>query len=120
MPSFWMGNTLLPKKKHKQILFYKIINGLCPDYFTSRVPPIVGNNTAYNLRNASDYKYIRSNTQLHYNSFLPSVVRDWNELPHTTRNAPSISVFKRSLHSTPISVPLFYHSGKCIGQIYHS
>ena len=83
-------------------------------------PPTVGNNTSYSLRNTSDYKYIRSNTQLYYNSFLPSVVRDWNELPHTTRNAPSISSFKRSLNSTPIGVPLFYLDGKRIGQIYHS
>ena len=108
------------RKKHKQILFYKMINGLCPDYLSSLVPPTVGNSTAYRLRNASDYKYIRSNTQLYYNSFLPSVVRDWNELPHTTRNAPSISSFKRSLNSTPIGVPLFYLDGKRIGQIYHS
>ena len=108
------------RKKHKQILFYKMINGLCPDYLSSLVPPTVGNNRAYRLRNASDYKYIRSNTQLYYNSFLPSVVRDWNELPHTTRNAPSISSFKRSLNSTPIGVPLFYPDGKRIGQIYHS
>ena len=97
-----------------------MINGLCPDYLSSLVPPTVGNNTAYGLRNASDYKYIRSNTQLYYNSFLPSVVRDWNELPHTTRNAPSISAFKRSLNSTLFSVPRFYLGGKRIGQIYHS
>ena len=63
------------------------------------------------------YIYIRSNTQLYYNSFLPSVVRDWNELPHTTRNAPSISA---SLNSTIIGVPLFYLDGKRKGQIYHS
>ena len=83
-------------------------------------PPTVGNNTAYSLRNASDYKYKGSNTQLYYNSFLHSVVRNWNELPHTTRNAPSISAFKRSLNSTLIGVPLFYLDGKRIGHIYHS
>ena len=118
----WMGYSLLPKekKKHKQILFYKMINGLCPDYLSSLVPPTVRNNTAYSLRNSSDNMYIRLNTQLYCNSFLPSVVRDWNELPHTTRNAPSISAFKRSLNSTLISVPRFYLDGKCIGQIYHS
>ena len=97
-----------------------MINGLCPDYLSSLVPPTVGNNTAYSLRNTSDYKYIRSNTQLYHNSFLPSVVRDWNEQPHTTRNLPSISSFKRSLNSTLIGVPLFYLDGKRIGQIYHS
>ena len=83
-------------------------------------PPTVGNNTAYSLRNASDYKYIHLTTQLYYNAFLPSVVLDWNELPHTTRNAPSFSAFKRSLNSTLIGVPLFYLDGKSIGQIYHS
>ena len=110
------------RKKHKQneILFYKIINGLCPNYLSLLVPSTVGNNTAYSLRNASDYKYIRSNTQLYYNLFLQSVVRDWNELPHTTRNAQSISAFKRSLNSTLINVPRFYLDGKRIGQIYHS
>ena len=75
-------------------------------------PPTVGNNTAYSLRNASDYKFMRSNTQLYYNSYLPSVVRDWNELPNTTRNASSISAFKRSLNSTLIGVPLSYLDGK--------
>ena len=97
-----------------------MLNGLCPDYWSSLVSPTVGNNTAYSLCNASDYKYISSNTQLYYNSFLSSVVRDLNELPHTTRNAPSISAFKRSLDSTQIGVPLFYLDGKLIGKIYHS
>ena len=52
------------------------------------------NYIACNFRNASDNKYIPSNTQFHYNSFLPSEVRDWYELPHTfctTRNATSVS-----------------------------
>ena len=110
----------LAGKKHKLILLEKMINGLCPDYFSSLVPSTVGNNTAYNLRNAFDYKYIRSNTQLYYNYFLPSVVRNWNELPHTTRNATSIRAFKHSLNSTIIGVPLFYLDGKRIGQIYHA
>ena len=52
-----------PRKKHKQILCNKMINGLCPDYLSSLVPPTVGNNTAYSLHNASDYKYIRSSTK---------------------------------------------------------
>ena len=103
---FWIGYLSCRRKKHQQILFYKMINGLCPDYLCSPVPPTVGNNTAYSLCNVSDYKYIRLNTQLYYNSFLRSVVCDWNEPPQTTRNAPSISSFKRSLNSTIIGVPL--------------
>ena len=82
--------------------------------------PTVGNNTTYYLPNASDYKYIRSNAQLYCNSFLPSVVCNWNEMPHTTRYAPSISAFKSSLISILIGVPLFSQDGKRISQIYHA
>ena len=67
----------------------------------------------------SDYKTIRSYTQLSYNSFLPSVVRDWNELSQDTKNATSICAFKHRLISTMIDVPLHYRDGKRIGQIYH-
>ena len=119
-----MGYSFLQeKKKHQLILLYRMINGLhvCPDYSSSLVPTTVGNNTACNHRNASYYKYISSNTQLYYNSFLPSVVRDWTELPRTrTRNATSISAFKRSLNSTIIDVPLFYLDSKRTGQISHA
>ena len=97
-----------------------MINRLCPDYLSSFVPHTVGNNTAYNLRNASNYKCICSNTQLYYISFLPSVVRDGNELLYTTRNATSISAFKHILNATLIDVPLFYLDGKRIGLIYHA
>ena len=60
-----------------------LINGLCPEYLSSLLHPTVRNNTAYTLRIAIDYKYIRSSTQLYYN-FLPSVARIWNEFTHST------------------------------------
>ena len=60
----WDTLSCRRKKHNKQILFYTMINGLSPDYLSSLADPAtVGNNTAYSLRNASDYKYIRSNTQ---------------------------------------------------------
>ena len=98
-----------------------MINGQCRDLkLVFTCPPTVGNNTAYKLHYAHDYKCTRSNTQLYYNSFLPSVVRDWNELPQTTRNATSICAFKCRFISTLIVVPLLYLDGKCIGQIYRA
>ena len=89
------------------------------DYLSSLAPPTVGNNTAENLRIASDY--IRSNTKLYYDTFRSTVVRDWNELPHTRKfNAPNIRAFKRSPISTLIGVPFFHLDGKRIGQMYHA
>ena len=92
----WDGMLFLAREKNKLILLYKIKNGLCPDYLSSLVLHTVGNNTAYNLRNASNYKYICSNTQLYYNSFLPSLVRDGNELLHTTKMLQELALLSTS------------------------
>ena len=116
-----MGYSFLSEKKHELILLYKMINGLCPDYLSSRVPPAVGNNTAYNLRNASDYKYIYAQIlNCVTTPFFLSLVRDWTELPLTTINATSLSAFMCSFNSTLIGVPLIYLDGNRIGQIYHA
>lgn len=52
------------RKKHKLQLFYKMQNSLTPDYLSSLVPDTVGNNTAYNLRNAQNLNTIHANSQL--------------------------------------------------------
>ena len=68
------------RENHKLILYYKMQNYLVPDYLSSLVPPTVGSTAVYNLRNDSDLRTISANSQLYYNSFLPSVTRSWNEL----------------------------------------
>ena len=84
----------LRRKKHKLIHFYRMQNDLTPDYLRSLVPATVGSASSYPLRNASNLQLVHANSQLYYNSFLPSVVRDWNDLPDQTRNSPSLNAFK--------------------------
>ena len=96
-------------------------NGLCSEYLFHLLPLRLEIIQPYKLQYASDYKTIRSTcTHLYYNSFLPPVVRDWNELPRDTKNAVSICAFKRGLKSTMIDVLLFYRDGKHICQLYHA
>ena len=108
------------RKKHKLSLFYKMNNGLCPSYLTSLVPPTVGNNTIYSLRNATNIQTIHARSQLYYNSFLPSVIRDWNTLPMDTRNANSLNSFKYKLNTDIKLPPVYFNDGTRHGQIYHS
>ena len=65
---------------------------------------------------------IDTNTQLYYTSFLPSVIREWNDLPGEIQNANSIAAFKYNLRrlSNVSSPPLYYSSGNRICQIYHT
>ena len=78
-----MGILGIPteKKKLKLLVFYKMVNSLSPTYLSSLVPSTVGNITTYQLCNANSLHTIRANSQLYYYSLLPSLIRDWNELP---------------------------------------
>ena len=82
------------RKMHKLFLFYKMQNGLVPDYLTELVPSRVGDNTTYSLRNAEHLQQIHASSRLFFDSFLPSTIREWNRLPSDTKSAPSLSSFK--------------------------
>ena len=101
--------TLLNRRqKHKLLLFYKMQNNLSPDYLSSLVPPTIGDTTNYPLRNSSNLLTLHASSQLYYNSFLPSVIREWNELPEDIRNLPSKATFKPKLNSDVTKIPSFY------------
>ena len=104
------------RKKHKLTLFYKMVNHLTPPFLNNLVPNTVGTASRYGLRNANDLQTVDSRTTLYYNSFLPSVVRDWNSLPITTRQSPTLSVFKNSLVN-PTSVPKHFYYGERKSQV---
>ena len=73
------------RNKHKLIIFYKITNGLAPNYLLDLVPPIIQETSNYNLRNADEIQTLHARTNLYYNSFFPSTIRAWNSLqsnPH--------------------------------------
>ena len=108
------------RNKHKLTFFYKMQNDLSPDYLCSLVPPTIGSTSSYPLRNANDLQIIYANSQLYYNSFLPSAVRELNELPEQTRNSSSLNIFKTRINSNINLPPSYYFTGKRIGQIYHA
>ena len=82
--------------------------------------PTVGSTSSYPLRNASDLQTINAGSQSYYNSFLPSVVRDWNELPAQTRESASLNIFKNKLNNDMVTPPRYYNTGKRLRQILHA
>ena len=73
------------------------MKGFVPPYLNSLVPQLNSNISNYNLRNANNIFNIACRTNL-YNSFLPSVVDEWNLLPQEIRNLESVSNFKHYLN----------------------
>lgn len=63
------------REKQKLILYYKMQNGLTPEYLSSLVPPTVGSTVRYALRNESGLQTVPAKSQQYFNSFLPSATR---------------------------------------------
>jgi hypothetical protein len=88
-------------------------NNLEPHYLSDHVPPSIGSEHRYPLRNADDTQYIRTNTEFYYKSFLPSVIRDLNSHPTTlqTQTDTTLTSFKRLLNiDMPkyVYLPIFF------------
>ena len=108
------------RTKHNLTLFYKMKNNLCPSYLASLVPNNVGDVSMYNLRNVQHSQTVHAYTQLYFNSFLPSVIREWNALSQTTRELSSMDCFANQLNSDIIPPQKLYFQGNRLAQIYHA
>ena len=108
------------RTKHKLVIFYKIVNGLTPHYLFDLMPPLVGDNNPYSLRNANDIQSIRARTNLFFNSFFPSTIRAWNSLPQDIKDANTVTAFEYCLNRHRRLPPKYYNAGSRIGPILHA
>ena len=108
------------RRKHKLILFYIMVNVLSPSCLNILVPSTIGNSTTYNLRRPNNLRTIACKTSLYNNSFLPSLINDWNSLPDEIKNAESLTSFKYHLNlDKPSPRPLYFFCERKV-QIIHA
>ena len=104
--------------KHRLTLFYKMYTNETPNYLSSVIPQPTENR--YNLRNSDNVNSIPARTAMNVNSFLPTVIRDWNNLPTDVRNSQSLLSFKRYLDKDKKYTPKYYYVGARKLQILHT
>ena len=108
------------RNKHKLILFYKMVNNHSPQYLSDLVPRTVSQQSQYNLRNTHNIQLLHARTTGYYNSFLPSVIREWNTLPSQMRNASTLDEFKSLLNMDKIRTPNHFYTGDRKAQVLHT
>ena len=89
-------------------------------FLSSLVPPTVGSVSRYSLRDAGNLQNINTNTALYSSSFLPSAVRNWNDLPSEAKQIDSITSFKYFLARERERAPEYYYTCKRLCQILHA
>ena len=60
------------------------------------------------MGNSNNIHLVNARTALYYNSFHPSVVCDWNNIPDDRRNVDSVIAFKNVLSLDKPIVPKHY------------
>ena len=101
-------------------MFYKMYNDLTPSYLSSLVPQSINNLSQYSLRNADNLQSIHTRTNLYFQSFLPSVVRKWNDLSDEAKRSSSVTSFKNYLNCNRTSIPKYFYTGNRKTQILHT
>ena len=89
-------------------------------YLSDIVPQSVNTISHCNLQNGNDLESVASRTNQYYNSFLPSVVREWNDLTNDVRQSDSLHSFKYNLNRERTKVPKHFYSGARKAQILHT
>ena len=113
-------NSKPDEKNHRLTLFYKMNHNLTPLYLTSLVPGSVGNVSRYNLCNANNLQGINTRTAQYQQSFLPSTIREWNELPNEAKECSSVNSFKYYLNKNREHTPKYFYTGNRKAQILHT
>lgn len=114
------------RKRFQLLLFHKMFYGDAPEYLNEILPLNVTERTHYALRSALPLNITTIKTRLssHYNSFLPSVVRHWNELPAAIRSIRDHKSFKNALismgKSTDFNTRKLFNLGRRRTNVVHA
>jgi hypothetical protein len=96
------------RKIRKLSLFYNIVKGDTPDYLSDLLLRTVNQANNYNLRNANNFTIPWCRLTLYQNSFFPTTIHLWNNLPQYIRDSPSNCILKSRLktyYNNPVKPP---------------
>ena len=91
--SSFISEYIALKYEEKKSQIFKMSTNVSPPYLSSLVPQSVDHASSCILY-SHNLRPVAARTNLYFNSFLPSVIRDWNELPVVARQLDSVCSFK--------------------------
>lgn len=108
--------TLQERRTRRKLqLFYNIQNNNAPGYLSNLIPPTIQSTTVYQLRNGEDIIIPFCRLSITNDSYIPSTIRQWNNLDLSIRNVGSMPHFKSELkklsNSYSVNIPKYYSYG---------
>ena len=107
------------RRRHKLIMYHKIVNEQVPRYLTSSLPPLVSENVPYNLRREYERESLAWDLNRYKDSFFPQTSLLWNNLPQYIQSSDSLGQLKNFLSAEDPKIPLHYYTGNRKEQLIH-
>ncbi len=116
-----LWQTLAERRKHRKLTtIYKAFNNMCPLYITDLIPDNAPTRANYTLRTNSNIRVPFARTSTFKNSFIPSTLQMWNQLPMSIRNSTSVNKFKLSIATHIECAPKYHGYGNRLFNIIHT
>ena len=107
------------RRRHKIIMYHKILNNRTPEYLDELLPPLVSTTNPYHRRRPFERIVPPHKTEIYRTSFFPDTTRLWNQLPVNIQQSTSINQTKQYLTQNDSFVPPYYYSGNRTEQHIH-
>ena len=107
------------RRRHKIIMYHKIVNKLVPNYLNEILPPLLSEINRYHLRRPLERDHFTWDIERFRTSFFPSTTDIWNNLPEHIQGGDSIGKLKHYLSKDDHFVPEIFFIGNRKAQIIH-
>lgn len=107
------------RKRHKLIMYHKIVNKHVPNYLQQALPPLVSENNTYSRRRPFEREILAWDICRFRDSFFLNTSSIWNNLPHYIQSSESIGQLKRFLSKDDPVTPPYYYTGNRTEQLIH-
>ena len=113
--------TLTDRRRNFKIqLLHNVVNGKSPSYLSNLLPPKVGHNMQYRLRNHGNFESFNCRTEKFKQSFFPDTVKLWNDLSDEQKSIQGKSEFIQKLPNINNVSNVLYHYGERKCNIIHA
>ena len=113
--------TLQERRDRRKLnMMFKMQKGLAPETLTELLPETTDARTDRNLRSGANTSLVMTHSEAHYNSFMPAMIRKWNDLPQRLRNTQTAELFKDKITPEKTKIPTYIYAGERKPQIYHT
>ena len=108
------------RDRRKLVMMFKIQKGKAPETLIELLPETTEKRTERHLRTKGNTTLIMAHSEAFHGSFIPQMIRKWNNLPQQTREVATVEQFKLKINPVKKKIPIYIYAGERKLQVLHT